>query len=118
MPSNKPIVRLEDILENIERIQRYTDGYDFHRFANDQQCQDAVERCLLRISEAAKKLGNTAESVAAEQQWSRIRATGNVLRHEYDTIERTIIWRIVTDDLRPLRIAVEKALTQFGTDKS
>ena len=56
MPSNVPIRRLEDILANIQRIERYTRGYDFQRFSKDQQCQDAVERCLARISEAAKKL--------------------------------------------------------------
>src|SRR5215210_6497172 len=56
LPSDKPILRLEDILENIARIERYTEPYNFERFAQDQQCQDAVERCLLRISEAAKSL--------------------------------------------------------------
>jgi uncharacterized protein with HEPN domain len=118
LPSRKPFVRLEDIIENIERIQRYTAGYDFHRFGNDQQCQDAVERCLLRISEAARKLGSIVQSIAPEQQWSRIRATGNVLRHEYDTIDRAIIWRIVTEDLPPLRTPAEAALKQLGREKS
>jgi Protein of unknown function DUF86 len=53
LPSDKPLVRLYDILENIDRIRRYTENYTFARFADDSKCQDAVERCLLRISEAA-----------------------------------------------------------------
>jgi uncharacterized protein with HEPN domain len=49
LPSDKPLVRLCDILENIDRIRRYTENYTFDRFAGDSKCQDAVERCLLRL---------------------------------------------------------------------
>jgi len=44
------------VLENIERIRAYTKSYTFDSFVSDPKCQDAVERCLLRISEAARKL--------------------------------------------------------------
>jgi uncharacterized protein with HEPN domain len=54
LPSDKPLLRLYDILENVDRIRRYTERYNFDRFADDPKCQDAVERCLLRISEAAR----------------------------------------------------------------
>jgi uncharacterized protein with HEPN domain len=90
----------------------------FERFARDQQCQDAVERCLLRISEAARKLEGVVEAIAPDQPWSDIRAVGNVLRHEYDDIDPAIIWRIVSHDLSSLRQAVEKALTDIQADKS
>ncbi|NJO34048.1 MAG: DUF86 domain-containing protein [Rhodospirillales bacterium] len=60
---------------------------------------DAVERCLSRISEAAKKLGVAAEGLAPGQPWAKIRGLGNLLRHEYDTIRRSVLWEIVTDDL-------------------
>ena len=63
MRSDKPLIRLGDILENVDRIRRYTEGYDFERFAGDSRCQDAVERCLLRISEAARKLSGFLEEV-------------------------------------------------------
>jgi uncharacterized protein with HEPN domain len=47
-----------------------------------------VERCLERISEAAKKLDDQAAMLIPDQPWDKIRAFGNVLRHEYDEIHK------------------------------
>ena len=55
MPSERPARRLRDVVANIERIKCYCAGLD------------AVERCLARISEAAVKLGPTAEAVCPGQ---------------------------------------------------
>jgi uncharacterized protein with HEPN domain len=114
LPSDKPLVRLSDILENVDRIRRYTEGYDFERFAGDSRCQDAVERCLLRISEAARKLADFLDEIAPGQPWPDVRAVGNVLRHEYDAVDPAVIWQIVEKDLVPLRRAVEKAIRDLG----
>jgi uncharacterized protein with HEPN domain len=114
LPSDKPLIRLNDILENIDRIHRHTKGYDFDRFAADTRCQDAVERCLLRISEAARKLADLLEELAPGQPWSDVRAVGNVLRHEYDAVDPAVIWQIVEKDLVPVRRAVEKAIRDLG----
>ena len=110
MPSDKPLVRLYDILENIDGIRRYAENCTFDRFADDSKCQDAVERCLLRISEAARKLEGVVDAIAPEQPWSDVRAVGNVLRHEYDAVDPAVIWQIIEKDLVPLRRAVEKAI--------
>ena len=74
---------------------------------------DAVERCLSRISEAAKKLGAAAEDLAPGQPWAKIRGLGNLLRHEYDTMRRSVLWEIVTEDLSSLQNACKKALTKL-----
>jgi uncharacterized protein with HEPN domain len=113
LPSKNLALRLEDILENIGLIEEYTQGYSRQNFAKDRKCQDAVERCLLRISEAAKKLEGSVETMAPGQPWSAIRAVGNVLRHDYDRINPEIIWRIVSEDLKSLKKAVETSLNQL-----
>ena len=110
MPSSNPILRLEDIPENIGLIEEYTRGLSHETFVQDRKSQDAAERCLLRISEAATKLEGLVEAVIPGQPWSEIRAVGNVLRHEYDRIDPAVIWRIVSPDLTPLKQAIERAL--------
>jgi uncharacterized protein with HEPN domain len=112
LPSDKPLIRLYDILENVDRIRRYTEGFD--RFADDPKCQDAVGRCLLRISEAARKLEGVVDAIALEQPWSDVRAVGNVLRHEYDAVDPVVVWQIVEKDLVPLVGAVEQAIRILG----
>ncbi len=99
LPSKNPIRRLEDIVENISLIEEYTRNYSYDNFGHDRKCQDAVERCLLRISEAASKLENSIETIIPDQPWSAIRAVGNVLRHQYDSIDPPVIWNIVSADL-------------------
>jgi uncharacterized protein with HEPN domain len=93
LPSKNPILRLENVLENIERIEEYTCGLSRQSFIGAEKTRDAVERCL-----------------EPDQPWPAIRAVGNVLRHEYDRVDPDVIWRIITDDLKALRAAVESAL--------
>ena len=86
MPSEKPARRLEDIIENVKAIQRYTAGMNLTALVKDDKTRDAVERCLERITEAAAKLGDLAPVLMPGQPWQKIRAFGNRLRHEYDDI--------------------------------
>jgi uncharacterized protein with HEPN domain len=113
LPSKNTILRLEDILENIGLIEEYTRDYSHQGFVLDRKTQDAVERCLLRISEAAKKLEGSVDVIVPDQPWSAIRAVGNVLRHDYDRVDPEIIWRIVSNDLSSLKRAVEETLSKL-----
>lgn len=113
MPSDNSIRRLQDILDNIGLIKDYTRGASYDRFVEDRKTQDAVERCLARISEAASKLDSAAEALIPDQPWSEIRAIGNIIRHEYDTIDPRIIWNIVNRDLDTLKSSVDAALEKL-----
>jgi uncharacterized protein with HEPN domain len=73
LPSDNPARRVQDIIDNIDRIQSYTAGYSLERFLGDRLRQDAVERCITRISEAAKKLEGIIE----------IFAPGTLVRHSW-----------------------------------
>ena len=57
MPSKRPAARFADIIDNIDAVLRYTAGMTQSDFLSDSKTLDATERCLLRISEAAIKLG-------------------------------------------------------------
>lgn len=114
MPSKDPTLRLRDIVENIQRIEHYVHGMDFDSFIADQRTVDAVERCLQRITEAARKLGKELEQQQPEVLWKMIRNMGSVLRHDYEQISMKRLWGTVTTDLAPLRAACEAELTRRG----
>ena len=113
MLSEKPARRLEDIIENVQAILRYTAGMDFDTFEEDRKTYDAVERCLERISEGATKLGDEAAELMPDQPWQKIRALGNRLRHEYDAIREERLWDIVQIELPALCTACEDALRRL-----
>lgn len=110
MPSRDPTQRFEDILDNIAQIQEFTVGMDLSGFVADAKTSNAVERCLERISEAARKLGAEAEEICPGVPWAELRALGNLLRHEYDRVDAGRIWVMIEDDLEPLKAAIAAAL--------
>jgi len=83
VPSSDPVLRFSDIIENIERIERFTAGMDLHGFARAEQTVLAVKYSLLVISEAAAKLGDLAADLCPAIPWREIRGLGNRLRHDY-----------------------------------
>jgi uncharacterized protein with HEPN domain len=113
MPSDVPIDRLNDIVANIDRIHAHLTGV-VPRADFDAKTRDAVERCLERISEAARKLGPSMELRQPQIPWRNIRGLGNVLRHEYDEVDDLTIEKIVERELGPLRQACVDALAELG----
>ena len=117
LPSSKAPRRLQDIIDNAKAIFRYTEGMDVTLFERDRKTYDAVERCLERISEAAVKLGDLGPVLMPDQPWQQIRAFGNRLRHEYDSIREDRLFEIVQKDLPGLCSACEDVLRHWEGNK-
>ena len=113
MSSSRVPRRLQDIVDNAQAIFRYTRGMDLSAFEKDRRTYDAVERCLERICEAVAKLGDMAMHVMPDQPLQKIRAFGNVLRHEYDDIEEDQLFKIVMTDIPGLHAAAAEALRKW-----
>jgi uncharacterized protein with HEPN domain len=77
---------------------------------SDPKAQGAVERCLERICEAARKLGDTLDTKYPEVEFAKLRQLGSVLRHDYDDIDTNMLWRSVTERLDPLERACRREL--------
>src|SRR5271154_2457242 len=97
---------MRDILEAIGVIERFISGMDFEAFREDPKTVAAVERKLLVVSEAAVRLGRTAEETIPDLPWRNIRGIGNWLRHRYDRVELEVVWKTVVDELPPLKSAI------------
>lgn len=109
-----PAACLQDILHNIERIDRYLTGMDRDALEANGLARDAVERCLERICEAAFRLGDRAGALLPGQPWPDIRGLGNWLRHAYDRISFDVIWDTVQNDLPTLKVDVQTALARIS----
>ncbi len=108
--SSDPERRLRDILENISRVRAYVHGMTTQQLVSDRKTQDAVERCLERICEAARKLGDTLDAKYPEVEFEKLRQLGSVLRHDYDDIDTDMLWRSITERLDPLEHACRREL--------
>jgi uncharacterized protein with HEPN domain len=113
VPSRDPEQRLRDILDNISRIRSYVQGIDAQQLAADHKTRDALERCLERICEAARKLGDSLDAKYLEAEFPKLRQLGSVLRHDYDEIDTDLLWRSVTERLDPLERACRSELADI-----
>jgi uncharacterized protein with HEPN domain len=101
---------LRDILSASSEIESYIAGLNFEGYCANRTTKLVVERLLQMMTEAASRLGRTAELHCPEVPWRSIRDVGNVLRHAYDRIDDFLIWTAVTVEMPPLVAAVRAAL--------
>jgi hypothetical protein len=66
-----PVQRFGDIIENIQKIGRFTAGMNREGFAGNEQAVHSVNYAPLIISEAAVKLGDTATDLCPDIPWGR-----------------------------------------------
>jgi len=103
-------VFLLDILDRINNIEMFLDGYDFERFEKDIKTVDAVIRNVEVIGEAANNLTRGFRSANPQIEWRKIIDTRNRIIHGYASVDLEIIWGITQSDLDYLQIEIEKLL--------
>ena len=118
MPPRDWRVRLQDIVEAAERIERYTTGMDLEAFVANDMAADAVTRNLSIIGEATRYVPAEVQAKYTDVPWRLIRSTRNVLIHDYPVIDLEIVWQTIRDDLPPTvaRIREILALEQDSDD--
>jgi len=99
--------RIQDMLDAVRKIDRYTEGLAFEDFVKDDKTIDAVIRQLTIIGEAASHVPEDIASMAAAVPWPEIRGMRNVVVHEYFGVNTRIIWETVTKNLPDLRSRLE-----------
>lgn len=104
---------LHDIVEAIERIEQVTRGKSLSEFEASWQLRWLVQRAIEIISEASRAIPDELTSIEPGIPWPSVRGIGNVLRHDYDSLSDPIIWRVVTDELPKLKLAVQNIATKI-----
>ena len=105
-------VFLEDILEAIEKIRRYTAGFSQDALRKDDKTLDAVVRNLEVIGEAVKKVPAKIRAKHSQVDWKKIAGLRDILIHEYFGIDVEIIWDIIDHKLPILEREVKKIVSE------
>jgi uncharacterized protein with HEPN domain len=85
------LVRLSDILDNINAVAGMIEGVDLGAYRRDLKLRRAVERCVEIVSDYPS------------HPWDEIAGIGNLLRHHYERIDDVIMWQIATRSLPQLK---------------
>ncbi len=94
---------IKDILEAIDRIEKYTEGMNYAAFAKDKLVQDGVARNLEIIGESVKNIPTSIKNENPEIEWKKIAGLRDILIHAYFGIDASIIWSIVKSKIPDLK---------------
>ena len=93
---------VQDILEAINRISRYTAALSYSAFLDDTMVQDAVVRNLEIIGEAVKGLSPGFRKKHKNVRWLDIAGMRDRLIHDYAGVNWEIVWDVVQTKLPEL----------------
>ena len=105
--------RLEHILSSIERIERFTAGMTFEDLRKDEVTYYAVVKCIEIIGEASYMLTYEFQEQHPQTAWRDIIAMRHVLVHGYYQVSTKQVWKVVNEDIPPLKDQVLLYYNEF-----
>jgi uncharacterized protein with HEPN domain len=102
--------RLLDILEAIEKIEKYA-SRGRQAFDTDELIQSWILNHLRILGEAARTLSVQTRQQFPSVPWSEIIGMRHILIHHYFAIDEDIVWRVVEEFLPVLKNQIKSRLT-------
>ena len=108
--------RISDIIDSIQKIQKYVEEMEFDDFQKDAKTIDVVIRNFIIIGEAARNVPDDVSTKYPNIPWRVMGDMRNFAIHEYWGVEMRTIWKTIKDDLPPL-IPDLKRVADAGEDE-
>ena len=93
------ILFIEDIIDSIEKIERYVKGLGYEEFQNNDMLIDAVIRNFEVIGEATSNIPEEGQEKYPEVEWRQAKGFRNVLIHAYFGIDLEAVWDTIEKDI-------------------
>ncbi len=104
---NRDQTYVNQILDAINKIQDYTiEGRDI--FYETIIIQDAVMRNIEIIGEIAKRISDDFKTKYDTVPWRKMAGIRDVLIHDYDSIDMSIVWNVISMELPKIRRILSK----------
>lgn len=103
---------LGDMLDAIEKVERFTEGMDFKRFSSDDKTVFAVIRALEIIGEASKKVPTPIRRRYSDIPWREMAGIRDKLIHGYFGVNLDVVWNTIRQDLPRLKPLVAQIVEE------
>ena len=103
---------LQDILDAIAAVERFTANVSFNEFAQNDEKIFAVEKAIKIMGEAAKNVPDSLRKYP-KVPWKSIAGMRDKLAHQYWQIDIEVIWKTVKNDLPILKRMILEILTEL-----
>ena len=105
-----PRLYLHDILDSIQKIQRYTSNMSFQEFTESSLTIDAVVRNFEIIGEASGRITDDILYKYPEIPWYEMKGMRNIVAHEYFRVDLKIIWKTSRESLNIVAEMIRRLL--------
>jgi len=97
LPEERDVALLWDMREAAQDIALFVQGVTYERFASDKMLRFAVERQLMVIGEAAKRVSAEFRDSHPAIPWNSLIGQRNMLAHEAGEVVLDRIWLVATE---------------------
>ena len=116
-PQREYLDFLRDILQEMNRIERFIAGMNREQFVNDEKTAYAVVRAIGIIGEATKNISQPIRRKHTNVPWKKMAGMRDVLVHGYFGVDIDIVWKTASQRLpalKPLNAKVIQAEAPSG----
>ncbi len=103
---------LIDILDSIEKIENFIEGFEFDDFSTDDKTIYAVILALEIIGEATKNLPDSLKRRHPEVPWREMTGLCDKMVHHDFGIDLEAIWDIAVEDVSSLKPLIARILNE------
>jgi len=107
---------LDDILDAIVKIEKFTDGMSFEQFQDDEKTCDAVIRKLEIIGEATKNIPQEIRGRPADIPWKEMAGMRDKLAHEYFGVRLDVVWSTIKTRLPQLKPMIQDVIRELDAE--
>ena len=105
---DKNIQRIDGILKLIKIIQEDLDGVTFEDFSKSHLMVNSISFSIAQIGEKMVKLEELLSSKYPDMPWKDARKMRNIIVHEYENSNPSIVYETATTDLNNLKAFIFK----------
>ncbi len=106
--------RILHIRDAVNEILNYVNSMSDDAFFNNSLVRSATVFQLEIIGEAANKLSGELKEKYNQIAWHEMTGMRNMIAHHYWGIDYMQVWKTVSEDIPPLKIAIADILNEMG----
>ncbi len=108
------IANLNNIIWAIQRIEKSISGIkSVEELVVLEEKFDSIVVMLMNIGESAYNLSEELKYKNSDVDWNGMYKMRNIITHSYHSLDETIVWDIILNELPEDKIAVEKLLQKM-----